>query len=53
MRILRLLKAFGMVAYSVIATLVIITLGYISPFLAIGVTLLGLFVIAYYCVEFD
>ena len=52
-KILRVAKALGMVAWAVISTLVIITLGCISPFLAIGVVLLGLVIIAYYCVEFD
>lgn len=43
----RVLNALGLVGFSVGITIVVILLGYCSPFLAIGVVLLGLFTVAY------
>jgi hypothetical protein len=43
----RVLNALGLVGFSVGITIVVILLGHCSPFLAIGVVLLGLFTIAY------
>jgi hypothetical protein len=44
-----LLHAFGLVGFSISATLFIIVLSIINPFLAIGIVLVGLFLVAYFC----
>ena len=43
----RALNALGLVGFSAGITIIIILLGYFSPFLAIGFVLLGLFTVAY------